>query len=407
MQTAQINLQLEIRYLRHEVRSLRQNNARKNRSIRQLKISIEKLKAENQELKRANRKLMKENSELKKGQEKQVAELESLKLIVEELRRMIFGKGKKKHKKGEESEGGESEGDKSQKGKGRKKADRSNDNYRRPAPSDKKVTDTQKHNMSHCPDCGTLLEKLKEIIRYVEDLKKLSQLYKLIKCVEKHIITTGYCSNCKKRKAAKEISPQVCSLGEEVKKFIAYSIVIQRQSFEQVQRFLWDIAKLKVSDGEIAISLFEQAQKLKPERDRLLNKIRGDPGRHYDETGWKVQTGGQGNYAWITTGTQSEDAVFLAGRSRGKTNAEELKGPVDNQVGISDDYPAYQNLFKKHQLCWAHPKRKLKDLKNSTSLSNPRKQLCKKSHQEFSNLYQKLEDTLATNYNQTEWLKKT
>jgi hypothetical protein len=56
----------------------------------------------------------------------------------------------------------------------------------------------------------------------------------------------------------------------------------------------------------------------------------------------------------------------MLGKSRGKGNAEELiEGMSEESVGISDDYGAYKNLFKYHQLCWAHPYRKLRDLAKS------------------------------------------
>ena len=97
------------------------------------------------------------------------------------------------------------------------------------------------------------------------------------------------------------------------------------------------------------------------------------------------------------------------GRSRGKGNALELQGEVDNQVGISDDYGAYDNLFAKHQLCMAHPHRKLRDLAQSKILSqiSPQAQAsCIKSYETFSTLYADLEQTLTTQYQGEVWLKR-
>jgi|TARA_Y100000031_G_C8211517_1_gene381198 hypothetical protein len=403
MQAAHMSFEEEVLKLRRECRKLRQDNARYQR----FSDRPDKLKAKIITLKAENKLLKKENAKLKNVQKTQETEIENLKLIVEELRRVIFGSGKKKSKNKEPEDDNNSGNNQSGNfgSKSRKKADRSKESYRRSAPKEEEVTDTYEHKMSHCPDCGTLLSQLKIITRYIEDLQNLAQLYKLLKRVEKHLITTGYCSRCKKRQVAAAINPQISCLGSEVKKFIAYSIIIMRQSFEQVQRFLWDTAKLRVSDGEIATILVEQAHKLTPERNRLLNKVRGDPGRHYDESPWKTQ-GGQGNYTWVTTGTKGEEAVFLMGKSRGKGNAVELQGPIDNQVGITDDYPAYQNMFAKHQLCFSHPKRKLRDLKNSTSLPKSRRKICTNTYRQFSGLYSELESTLATKYNKDAWLTK-
>lgn len=250
-------------------------------------------------------------------------------------------------------------------------------------------------------------EKEIEILKLiVEDLRELTQLPKLLRKVEKHVIGSGYCPKCKRRRVAKEISPQVSIFGENVKQFVCYLSIIARQSFEQIRCFLKDIANLSVSDGEITACLDEQAEKLKPEKDRLLIKIRGAPGRHYDETGWKVQQGGQGNYAWITRPTEGEDTIFLMGKSRGIGNARTLRGDGDSQVGISDDYAAYDNLFARHQLCMSHPQRKLRDLHESKTLSEESRSSCTKSYQAFSSLYAALEETLAGEYQKEYWLQK-
>src|SRR3989338_4916240 len=114
----------------------------------------------------------------------------------------------------------------------------------------------------------------------------------------------------------------------------------------------------------------------------------------------------QGNYAWITRPTIGEETIFLMGRSRGKGNAEELKCDVDNQVGISDDYAAYDTLFTKHQLCMSHPQRKLRDLHEAKTLSPTSGAACTISYQAFSVLYADLKKTLESEYQKDEWLQK-
>lgn len=287
----------------------------------------------------------------------------------------------------------------------RKSADRSKDSYRRSVPADEEVTDVLNHPLTQCPDCGTLLTHLKQVIRYTEDLATLTELSKLLKRIEKHIIGTGFCPQCQKRKTAKAIFPQASILGENIKQFVCYLNIIMRLSFEQIRCFLKDTANFHLSDGEITACLDEQAEKLLPEKDRLMQKIRSSPGSHYDETGWNTR-GGQGNYAWIKRPTEGVEAVFLMGRSRGKGNAQELQGETDDQVGISDDYGAYTNMFEKHQLCMAHPNRKLRDLTQSTTLSVTSLAACIQTYGVFKILYADLEKTLATEYNKELWLQR-
>jgi hypothetical protein len=403
---AHMTFQEETLRLRAEGKQLRQVKAILKKKNDNLLLKTLRLEKENLVLKRENLLLKQEQLLLFKKQQQMGKEIESLKLIIEELRRMVFGKKKTKDDEGKDSADGGKNTSQSEQTLKRKSANRSKDSYRRVAPTEEEVTNTVNHPLTHCSDCGTLLIKLKQIIRYTEDLTTLTELSKLLKRIERHIIGSGYCPRCKRRKTAKEISPQVSVLGENVKRFVCYLAIIMRLSFEQIRSFLNDTADFHISDGEITMSLDEQAGKLTPEKDRLLAKIRGSPGRHYDETGWKVQKEGQGNYAWITRGTEGEETVFLMGRSRGKGNAEELQGETDNQIGISDDYGAYTNMFKKHQLCMAHPNRKLRDLDESKTLSQTSKTACNTSYESFNNLYADLEETLSTEYGKELWLQK-
>ncbi len=117
----------------------------------------------------------------------------------------------------------------------------------------------------------------------------------------------------------------------------------------------------------------------------------------YDETGWKVQQEDKGNHTWVMTGTQTPDTVFLMGRSRGRGNAEELMGEENSKhIGISDDYGAYRNLFEKHQLCWAHPLRKLRDVAQSDTLDSKTREQCQSVYRQFRSLYADLRAALIT-----------
>lgn len=408
MEAAHMTFKEETLRLRLESKNLRQENARLKKRSDNLLIKTLRLEQENLALKKENLLLKQRQLLLLEEQHQLQKQIESLTLIVEELRRMVFGKKKTKENGDKSSEGTNTNNNDINNGQAnkRKSANRAKDSYRRAAPKEEQVTDTYEHDITHCSDCGTLLIKLKQITRYIEDITNLINLSKLLKKIEKHIIVSGYCPKCRERKTAKEISPQISILGENVKKFVCYLSVVMRLSFEQVRCFLKDTADLKLSDGELTACLDGQADKLAPEKDRLLAKIRGSPGRHYDETGWKVQHGGFGNYAWITRPTIGEETVFLMGRSRGKGNAEELQGAVDNQVGISDDYGAYTNTFARHQLCMAHPYRKLRDLSQSETIAARSKQTCAQSYKAFGSLYQSLEKTLTSEFQKDIWLQK-
>ena len=340
------------------------------------------------ELKEKYQKLKEENAMLKEIIKGQAEQIEILKLRIEELEMMVFGKSNK-IKKDDEND------DSSTPKKPRSKPNRDASSYRRQTPSDDEITDTEYHAMTHCANCGTKLTKIKVIERWVEDILPLSEWYKALKQVIKHHITTGYCPMCHERKSALPITPQTVSLGDHVKQFVCFATVVLRLSYAQISDFLEGTTRFNLSDGEITNIITEQGIALHPEFEAMKHRIRGQPGAHYDESTWKVQATEQGNHVWVQTGTETTDTLFLFGRSRGKGNAEELRGDAaSEQVAITDDYGAYKNPFPKHQLCWAHPHRKLRDLRDSGGLCDTKKQHCQNVYDQFKALYVDVRDAL-------------
>ena len=230
----------------------------------------------------------------------------------------------------------------------------------------------------------------------MEDIPSPETLKQLLHIITKRSIETGYCSCCKKRKTAVPIPTQTVSIGENVRALTCYLSIIGNQSYSQISRFLSDFTGIRVSDGEMANILETEKIKLVPECEAIKERIRKNPVRHSDETGWPVAKEEQGKYAWTMTNPGSESEVaFLMGRSRGKGNIAELHGKDSNPgVDVTDDYGAYRNTFEKHQLCWAHPLRKFRDLADSPSLTSEKVILCKKTYEAFRECYTELRKLL-------------
>ena len=273
---------------------------------------------------------------------------------------------------------------------------RPNSSYRRPIPRGADLTHTEEHPLASCPDCGSLLSQLKTILRYVEDVLPLAEWHKVLKRVTKQLITTGYCSGCRERKTAMPISAHAVTLGKNIRPLISFQTAILRLSYQQIRDFFMGILHFSLSDGEISNLLAREATVLLPLYAQIKTAIGLQRGSHYDETSWPVQGNTRGNYAWVMTGTETPEAVFLLGRTRGKENAEELKGTTHpDRTGITDDYPAYQNLFSSHQLCWAHPHRKIRDLAESTALTREKHRYCQKAFHSFAALYRQVREVVA------------
>jgi len=276
---------------------------------------------------------------------------------------------------------------------------RTPESYRRPQPRDEEITETKDFPIESCAACNTPLSDLKIIVRWQEDILSPQEWHRVLKQVRKHRITTGWCPHCFKRVSAISIPQHLVSLGENIKRFVPYLNVIQRMSFDQIKNFLSDVAHLSLSDGEISNILEAQSIALYPRLETLKETISSQKGAHYDETSWKTQRECHGNFAWVKTGTESSDTIFLLGRSRGKGNAEELQGENQEQVSITDDYGAYRTLFQQHQLCWAHPLRKLRELKESEHLTQDQRTSCELTYESFARLYEELRAVLQESFN--------
>ena len=342
------------------------------------------------------RKTIKLQAKLIKVQGKQISDLnllvryqrkmiENQALQIEELRRMVFGD--KKQSKDPD--------DRDPEHQAKTPIQRSAASYHRPLPEDKDVTKEEFHPISSCDTCQHPLSNKKIAVFYEEDIPLPVQ-----KQVIKHTVEKGYCPRCEKARTGLSLPPTKVILGKQTKIYVCYLSVILNLSFEKIKHLLKDTYQLNISDGEISNILEKEAIALGPEYERLREKIRSKPAAHYDETGWPVQEEIQGSFGWVMTDVDSSDTVFLLGQSRGKGVAEKLKGDADH-IGITDDYGAYRHLFTKHQLCWAHPLRKLRDLSLSIELEDQKRINCSEAYQKFQKLYQKVED-ICTSFSITE-----
>lgn len=321
-----------------------------------------------------------ENAELRATVAAQQKMIEKLLLRIEQLETMVFGR-KKKHDDDDDvppASSGTSE-----------KKPRSASSFRRAMPDADDVTDRTHHSLRSCPDCGDALCRRETVTRFVEDIP-LPQ-----KIVTEQTIERGFCSRCKKTKSAIPLSPQHCTLGSNVRLYVLFAVTVLGLTFEKIKAHLHGLHHLSVSDGELALIIREGHRKLLPALEDIATKIREAPAAHYDETSYPVQHGDQGNYAWVKSASNGPETIFRLGRTRGKGNAEEIRGPPSKQVGVSDDYGAYDNLFENHALCWAHPLRKLRDLARSSALSKKHHVQCLRFYEKFHTLERSTALTIA------------
>ena len=364
-----------------------------NLPVQEIKDRLQKLRNLEYLHKKAKKRIGKQENKIKQLEDK-VRELEEeskkkdevinkFALQIEELRIKVFGKKKKKkEKKGDLVPA-----------KKRKPTQRTAESYRRPIPKDEEVTKEEHHSIDNCNVCQTKLKRKRLVFYWVEDIP----IDQIKKEVVKHTVEQGYCQKCKKWISAIQTMKAKCILGEKIRKYVSYCSVDLRLSYRQIEENARDVWKINVSQGEIQNLLEKEAVVLTAEFEQLKVRIQNQPAQHYDESTWKVADEKVGNEVWVMTGTETPEAIFLFGKSRGK-GVLDLLNP-NRKRGITDGYGAYINAFEEHQLCWAHLYRHFRDLAKSDILSGKQKEACLSDYAKISGLYEKLKVTLENEFN--------
>lgn len=335
---------------------------------RNQKERIEKLAAENKRLWERVAVLEAENREL-------VAVVTDLKLQLEELRTIVFGKKKKQ----------ESGNDDDAPPVSRASEPRSKASYRRALPNEDEITDTKDHPVDRCIHCGGDFSDYDRAAYFEEDIPLPQR-----KIVVKHVIQKGYCEQCDAWSASAPTPPIPVVLGPNVRRYVCYLDIVCRQSYGQIQDILKQSYDFHISQGEIWSILEKEGRRLRPEYERLKARIRGEPSIHLDETGWKLLAIHDSGYAWTMVGGTSDEAVFALGKNRGKGNADALVGD-SKAVLVHDGYAAYDHFENEHQRCFAHPLRKLRDLTASQELGPADRVHCREAYETFAFIYADVE----------------
>lgn len=371
----------------------------------QLKERSDKLRAKIKELEKENIKIL----ELE-------TQIENQKLRIEYLEKLVFGTTKKgKNIQENLVILGDNQKEVEQKYLPKKRTAKS---YRKEVPKEEDVVLKKEYKFSEsegdksavCPNCGDKLSEKKECCFYKEDLPKIEKRLEILREITKELVETAYCKKCKRNIVPesyphKHLPGQKVRIGENIKMYITHGMVIGNRTYSQIQEELKTQAGINISDGSIANILEEQAEKLDGAYAELENRILGNAISHFDETTWKVNGGksGNGKYAWVQVDAKTGDSVFRLGQSRGGGNIDEFLKKLSGDemkrfVAISDDYGAYKNAFEHHQLCWAHPHRKLRDLSESRVFTAEIKKRCENNFKEFKKIYNKLQKTLDKPY---------
>lgn len=215
------------------------------------------------------------------------------------------------------------------------------------------------HALDVCPDCGRKLSGGSVKWRHqVTDIAPVKA-----KVVD-HWFVECYCGACGKcwtpdaNVVLAEIANGKRNIGIGLMSLIAHLKTVCRMPVAQIRKLLETLLGVKISAGSIVEILHAVAAIGTSEYDELLQRVRGSPVAHGDETGWREN--GVNGYIWSLS---NPNVRYYAYRhSRGSVVVEELLGDEFAGVLVTDFYAAYNTYDGMKQRCWVHLLRDLKAL---------------------------------------------
>ena len=213
------------------------------------------------------------------------------------------------------------------------------------------------HVVEQCPGCGTRLSG-----GWTQRTREVIDLPQVPMKVTEHVYIARTCPLCQRCCVP---PPQLQGvvmgrqrLGVNLVSLIASLREEARMPWRTIQWYLDTVHGLHLSLGALVDATRRVAGRAQTELAGIVERIRGSPVVHADETGWREE--GQNGYVWtFSTPTQR----YFLRRGRNKEVVDEVLGEEFVGVLVSDFYAAYHHYDGPKQRCWAHLLRDIHDLR--------------------------------------------
>ena len=209
-------------------------------------------------------------------------------------------------------------------------------------------TQRVEHVVEQCPDCGVQLSG-----GWTQRTREVIDLPQAPVEVTEHAYIARTCPRCRRRWVPPAQLEGVAlgqqRLGINLLSLIAALREEARLPFHLIRWYLEAVHGLRLSLGAIVAATQRVAQMAQKVMTDLVERVRGSPVVHADETGWRED--GHNGYVW--TFSTATERYFLR-RGRSKAVVDEVLGAEFAGVLVSDFYAAYHHYDGPKQRCWAH-----------------------------------------------------
>lgn len=221
-----------------------------------------------------------------------------------------------------------------------------------------RVTEIRQHALERCPVCdyklsGHSIARCRQVI----DLPVMPALQ-----VVEHQVIKRWCPKCQTWHMPKlNLSGEVLGqgrIGHRTASLVSWLRTTLRLPVKQVQTLLAQLYQFALSAGEIVSLSHAVAQAGQPTVAAIKTAILAHPHVHMDETGWRED--GDNGYVWVMC-TPDGGRAFVFDFSRAGAVAEALLDGFGGTL-VTDFYAAYNDACARHQRCWVHLLRDLRQL---------------------------------------------
>ena len=212
------------------------------------------------------------------------------------------------------------------------------------------------HTPESCPECGTGLAG-----GWVQRTREVIEVPLAPAEVVEHVFVARMCALCRERCLPQDPLQGLVGGRQRFGVNLVSLIVTLREEgrlpIRSIQQYLQTVHQLKLSVGAIVETIHRVARQARSAVAEMLERVRGSPVVHADETGWRED--GVNGYVW--TFTTPTERYFLR-RGRGKGVVDEVLGESFDGVLVSDFYAAYNHYPGLKQRCWVHLLRDIHEL---------------------------------------------
>lgn len=229
------------------------------------------------------------------------------------------------------------------------------------------VTEIRLHALERCPGCDSKLSGQSVARRrQVIDLPSMPALQ-----VVEHRVIKRWCPVCQKWHMPKlDLSGEVLGqgrIGHGIASLVSWLRTTLRLPVKLVQTLLQQIYKLKLSVGEIVELTHAVAKAGHSTVAEIKRSILSHAHVHMDETGWRED--GDNGYVWASS-TSDGLRAFEFHFSRAGAIPEAILDGFTGTV-VTDFYAGYNGTDGRHQRCWVHLLRDVRQLKADHATRHP------------------------------------